>query len=92
MIRFTYKLKITERVTAKCSRHPRFNPEKEGRNIKGGCSGCYALFDLWQSRLALEAAAQQFQRKAAPWSRPRQPRKHKPTPPQENAEAREGDQ
>ena len=89
MIRFTFKLKITERITAKCSRHPRYNPEKEGRNIKGGCSGCYALFELWQSRVALEAAAQQFQRKAAPWACPRQPRKHKPTPQAKTAEARE---
>lgn len=81
MIRFTYKLKLTERVTAKCSRHPRYNPEKEGRDIKGGCSGCFALYDLYQSRLALEAAAIKFQRLAAPWVRVRQPRKHKPTPP-----------
>ena len=80
MIRFSYKLKLSERVTATCSRHPRYNPEKEGRGgIKGGCSGCYALFDLYQSRCALEAAASKFLRLAAPWSRPRQPRKRKPT-------------
>jgi len=82
MMKFAYKLKITERVSAKCSRHPRYNPEKDGRNgIKGGCSGCFALFDLYQSRIALEAAVQKFQRLASPWARPRQPRTHKPTPP-----------
>ncbi|MBB5060775.1 hypothetical protein HDF16_005511 [Granulicella aggregans] len=85
MMKFTFKLKVTERITAKCSRHPRYNPEKEGRNgIKGGCSGCFALFDLYQSRLALEAAVQKFQRLACPWARPRQPRTHKPTPPVTN--------
>ena len=82
MLKFAYKLKIAERLTAKCSRHPRYNPEKDGRAaIKGGCSGCFALFDLYQSRLALEASAQKFQRLAAPWARPRQPRSQKRTPP-----------
>jgi len=28
MLQFTYKLKIAERVKGKCSRHPRYNPEK----------------------------------------------------------------
>jgi hypothetical protein len=31
MLQSTYKLKLTERVKAKCSRHPRYNPEKVGR-------------------------------------------------------------
>ena len=31
MLQFTYKLKLTERVKAKCSRHPRYNPVKDGR-------------------------------------------------------------
>jgi hypothetical protein len=31
MLQFTYKLKVTERVKGKCSRHPRYNPEKDGR-------------------------------------------------------------
>lgn len=82
MMKLSYKLKIAERLTAKCSRHTRYNPEKDGRaGIKGGCIGCWALFDLYQSRLALEASAQKFQRLAAPWARPRQPRSQKRTPP-----------
>ena len=41
MFQFTYKLKVAERVKAKCERHPRYNPEREGRGgIKGGCSTC----------------------------------------------------
>ncbi len=31
MLKFNYKLIVRERVTAKCVRHPRYNPEKEGR-------------------------------------------------------------
>ena len=55
MLQFTYKLKLTERVKAKCSRHPRYNPEKDGRaGIRGGCSTCFSLYDLHQARLALD--------------------------------------
>ena len=44
MIRFTYKARLNERVSAKCIRHPRYNPQKDGRGgIHGGCSGCFAL-------------------------------------------------
>jgi hypothetical protein len=42
MFQFTYKLKVAERVKAKCERHPRYNPERDGRGgIKGGCSTCF---------------------------------------------------
>ncbi|RZU35610.1 hypothetical protein [Edaphobacter modestus] len=44
MFQFSYKLKVAERVKAKCERHPRYNPEREGRGgIKGGCSICFSL-------------------------------------------------
>jgi hypothetical protein len=41
MFQFTYKLKITERIKAKCERHPRYNPERDGR---GGIRGVFGLF------------------------------------------------
>jgi hypothetical protein len=31
MLRLQYKLRLNERITAKCSRHPRYNPEIDGR-------------------------------------------------------------
>jgi hypothetical protein len=75
MFQFNYKLKVSERVKAKCDRHPRFNPEREGRGgIKGGCSTCFSLFDLHQARLSLDAAHREFLRRATPWSHVRQPR------------------
>jgi hypothetical protein len=78
MLQFTYKLKITERVKGKCSRHPRYNPEKDGRaGIRGGCSCCFSLYDLYQARLALDAAQREFIRRAAPWSRYRETRRMK---------------
>ena len=46
MLQFSYKLKVSERVKAKCARHPRYNPERDGRGgIKGGCSTCFSLYD-----------------------------------------------
>ena len=70
MFQFNYKLKVSERVKAKCNRHPRYNPEREGRGgIKGGCSTCFSLFDLHQARLSLDAAHREFLRRASPWTR-----------------------
>jgi hypothetical protein len=73
MFQFTYKLNISERVKAKCNRHPRYNPERDGRGgIKGGCSTCFSLFDLHQAKLSLDAAHREFLRRAVPWTRVRQ--------------------
>ena len=70
MLQFHYKLKVSERVKAKCNRHPRYNPERDGRGgIKGGCSTCFSLFDLYQARLSLDAAHREFLRRASPWTR-----------------------
>ena len=76
MFQFSYKLKVSERVKAKWERHPRYNPERDGRgSIKGGCSACFALYDLHQARLMLDSAHQEFLRKALPWTRRDQARR-----------------
>jgi len=81
MLKFTYKQIIRERVRAKCQRHPRYNPEKDGRSgIKGGCSTCYSLHDLHQARLRLDSAIHDFVRRATPWTPPAKPPKAKPSP------------
>jgi hypothetical protein len=75
MFQFNYKLRVAERVKAKCDRHPRSNPERDGRGgIKGGCSTCYFLFDLHQARLSLDAAHREFLRRALLWTLVRRPR------------------
>ena len=75
MFQFNYKLKVSERVKANCDRHPRYNPERDGRGgTKGGCSACFSLFDLHQARLSLDAAHREFLRRAGPWTRIRLPR------------------
>ena len=84
MLKFTYKQTIRARVVGKCGRHPRYNPEKDGRvGIKGGCSTCFSLYDLHQSRLKLDAAIHDFIRRSGPWSRlpqRRSPKKTSETP------------
>lgn len=78
MFKLTYKLNVRERVKGKCERHPRYNPEKDGRaGIKGGCSTCYSLLDLHTARLKLDAAVHEFVRRAGPWARARETRRHK---------------
>jgi hypothetical protein len=41
MFQFNYKLKLAERVKVKCERHPRYNPERDGR---GGSAVSSALY------------------------------------------------
>ena len=78
MFKLTYKLNVRERVEGKCERHPRYNPEKDGRaGIKGGCSTCYSLLDLHTARLKLDAAVHEFVRRAGPWARAREARRYK---------------
>lgn len=80
MLKFNYKLIVRERVQAKCQRHPRYNPEKDGRSgIKGGCSTCWNLYDLQTARLRLDAAVHEFTRRAGPWARAREPRRRRST-------------
>ena len=75
MFQFSYKLKVAERIKAKRERHPRYNPERDGRGgIKGGCSTCFSLYGLQQARLMLDSAHREFLRKAAPWTRSAKPR------------------
>jgi hypothetical protein len=37
-------LKIRFRFDGKCSRHPRYNPKRDGRPVDGKCDGCESLY------------------------------------------------
>jgi hypothetical protein len=37
-------LKIRFRFDGKCSRHPRYNPQRNGRPVDGKCDGCESLY------------------------------------------------
>jgi len=78
MLKFRFKLKINDAIEAKCTRHPRFNPEKEGHNFKGGCATCQKLWNVYRAKLELERAVRLFQRESGPWIKYRQPRATKP--------------
>jgi len=78
MLKFRFKLKINDAIEAKCRRHPRFNPEKEGHNVKGGCSTCLKLWNVYRAKLELERSVRLFYRESGPWIQYRQPRTKKP--------------
>ena len=78
MIVFRYKVKIDERIRAKCQRHPRYNPERDGsEGIRGSCSTFHTLFDLYTARIELDRAIRDFLRRSGPWAEVRKPRPHK---------------
>lgn len=37
-------LRIRFRFDGKCSRHPRYNPKRDGRPTEGKCEGCESLY------------------------------------------------
>ena len=70
MFKFKFTLKLNERVVAKCSRHPRYNPDQDGyAAIKGGCSTCIELYDLYRAKVDLEKAVRVFLKSAGPWTK-----------------------
>lgn len=43
-------LKLTVKWKAKCKKHPRYDPQKEGEaGVKGGCAICLGLWNLYLS-------------------------------------------
>ena len=68
MLKIDYKRTVKERVRARCSRHPKYNPEKDGKaGLQDRCATCYALLELHEARLMLDDAIRHFERRAAPW-------------------------
>ncbi|MBV8068908.1 MAG: hypothetical protein JO270_03320 [Acidobacteriaceae bacterium] len=48
------------RFRAKCVRHPKFNPARDGlAAIKGGCPKCHLLLDIFQTHARLVALMRQ---------------------------------
>ena len=68
MYKLRYKLKIDEKIAARCPKHPKYDPVQEGREgIKARCSTCTAIFDLFESKLKLDRVANDFIKRAVPW-------------------------
>jgi hypothetical protein len=73
----------TRRFAARCSRHKRYNPAVDGRGgIKGACSRCSLLADIYEASLLLNRLIHRFDpkhddlqpaaREAPPQNDPRQ--------------------
>ena len=54
MLHLKIILRMRRSVRAKCPRHPRYNPEREGAGDRGGCRYCVALYELYAGKLAAE--------------------------------------
>jgi hypothetical protein len=68
MYKIRYRLKISETVKARCAKHPKYNPETDGRaGIKGRCSTCFTIYDLHQSKIRLDQAVYDFMKHITPW-------------------------
>lgn len=68
MFRLKYKRTVVENIRGRCERHPKYNPETDAKTaIIGRCSTCYSLLDLHLSRIRLDDAIREFERRAAPW-------------------------
>ncbi len=62
MLRLKTRLNIRSRVEAKCDKHIRYNPEKDGRGgIKGACSRCEFLYAIFATQQTMLNAARDFQ-------------------------------
>jgi hypothetical protein len=49
-------LKFKLNVRAKCEKHPRYDPQKDGEaGIKGGCERCTALYKAFRQLAAATA-------------------------------------
>ncbi len=56
MFQFNDKLKVSERVKAKCDRHPRYNPNARRGGHQGWMLDLLLALRLHQARLSLDAA------------------------------------
>lgn len=69
MLTYRNRLKRKYSIKAKCSRHPRYNPERSGRGgIVGGCRGCEEVFDFWFLTKRLDAVLYEMDTAAGRWS------------------------
>jgi hypothetical protein len=62
LLRLRTRLRMNSRVAIKCEKHPRYNPEKEGRGgIRGNCSRCEFLYAVFITQQQMLNAARDFQ-------------------------------
>ena len=58
----------------RCARHKRYNPAVDGRGaIKGGCTRCALLADIWEASLKLNGLIRKFDPNHDDLKRPAEP-------------------
>jgi len=68
MLRLVCKVSLNRTIRARCERHPTFDPMEEGKDyIRDRCATCRELLDLYESKISLEKAIRNFERRATPW-------------------------
>jgi hypothetical protein len=70
VLKLNCKLRMNQTIRAKCERHPDYDPSTAGRDyINDRCATCKGILDLYESKLSLEKAAKNFERRAGFWQR-----------------------
>jgi hypothetical protein len=68
MLKFEINLRVKEKIRAKCTRHPKYDPSLDQRlHSESGCTACTDIRNLHAARIALEDAARAFERRAYQW-------------------------
>jgi hypothetical protein len=68
VLKFNYKLRLNQTVKAKCERHPLYDPSTAGKDyINDRCATCKDILDLYESKLSVEKAVKNFERRAGFW-------------------------
>lgn len=81
MLRLKTKLRVNSRVEVKCDKHPRYNPEKEGRGgIRGACTRCEHLFQIFNTWQTFQNALRDYTQMTVLYEKV-QPRAKKPPAP-----------
>jgi hypothetical protein len=62
MLRLTTKLKIRSKITVKCEKHPRYNPEKDGKGgVRGACSTCLHMYTIFNTHRMMMELVKDFE-------------------------------
>jgi hypothetical protein len=61
MLKLVTKLVVKSKITLKCDRHPRFNPEEGRGTIKAECPACHSLLVVYNLRRNLLEATKNFE-------------------------------
>lgn len=77
MLKLNYKLRLNQTIRAKCERHPAYDPSTVGKDfISDRCATCKDILDLYESKIELEKAVRNFDRRAGFWqATKKQPKK-----------------